>query len=97
LFAGSFDSLAASSPVQLFEINSKIPKRVLQERLDVKGMQIVETIADGFILSCPKEVIAQSAMCSLVEKLGKDLSGIRDITGSCRRFFINLNEEPRSR
>ncbi len=89
LFCGSLEELRVQSTLRLYELNIYASKRSIQRTLEGEGMQVLETISDGYIVGVPKEISSQNSMRLLIDKFGDGLIGVRDITGSSRRFFVD--------
>jgi hypothetical protein len=98
LFCGSLEEMARQSTLRVYELIVRLPKRVVQDRLQSIGATILETIADGYIVSISQETLPRDSVTAFQTELGDRLIGIRDITASSRRFFIDaLNPEKRVR
>jgi ABC-2 type transport system ATP-binding protein len=88
LYCGTLEDLRKDSPVRLFELNTFASKRTVQGFLKKQQISVVETTVDGYIVSCPVDVPSNAAMGYMIGAFGDQLIGIREITGSSRRFFI---------
>ena len=88
LFCGSLEDMQQQSTARLYELNIKLPKRSMQDRLRPAGMKILETISDGYIVEAAENTESKEGITFLVDTLGSYLYGIRDITTSSRRFFV---------
>src|SRR5262249_1646812 len=82
------------SMTRLYEVNVRLPKRVMQERVRSNTMHIVESNSDGYILADTSGAASSETMKMLISALGDRLFGIRDVTVSSRRFFVNDAERP---
>jgi ABC-2 type transport system ATP-binding protein len=89
LYCGALEDLNRNSSLRLFELNTFASKRTVQALLKKRQLSIVETTVDGYIVSCPLDVLPNAAMEYMMGAFGDQLIGVRDITGSSRRFFVN--------
>lgn len=89
LFSGSLGDLEVQSSLRLYELNIHSSKRSMLQILDCTQVQVLDTISDGYIIGVPKEIGVKESMKLLIDRFGDRLIGIRDITGSSRRFFVD--------
>jgi ABC-type multidrug transport system ATPase subunit len=92
LFMGSLSEMEQQSTSRFFEVNTSLSRRLIQQRVRRIGMTIRNAMSDGYIIECSKDIHREHALASLTSTLGSDMLGIRDITGSSRRFFIDANQ-----
>jgi ABC-2 type transport system ATP-binding protein len=93
LFTGPLEEIRGHSDRRLYEINIRLPKRVVEDRLHSIDMKLVETISDGFIVEAPENTLSSAGMKLLLKIFQDNIYGLRDITNSSRRFFIESGEK----
>jgi ABC-2 type transport system ATP-binding protein len=93
-FCGPLADIELKCTTRLYELNTKLPRRVLEERLHGLKATIVDTLPDGYVIETPLDVKSQHTMEQLVARFGNQLVGIRDITSSSRRFFLDQPLQP---
>jgi ABC-2 type transport system ATP-binding protein len=93
LFCGPLDELEDQSSLRFYELNIRSSKRSVQRMLEGTQMKVLEVLSDGYIVSVPREVSVREAITLLTKKLGHQLIGVRDITCSSRRFFLESETE----
>jgi ABC-2 type transport system ATP-binding protein len=93
LFCGSLADLKAESSTRFFELTTSMSRRVALKRFEGRKVRIAETLVDGFIVEYSGEQSTIGAMRFFSDILGNELTGIREITGSSRRFFLKTSND----